>query len=238
MSLMTIIQQVCGRTNIPVPSSVMGGTSDTQVLQLLRLLEEEGQELASRYPWEGITNEFTLTTIAAEDQGAMATIAPNGFRALKTGTFFDRTDSLPILGPLTDQEWQHRKAIAMTGPRYDFRLRGGHLLVNPIPAAGHTWAGEYWSKNWILGIDGTTYKQYFTLDTDTLLIPEELCLSGLRWRWKKEKGFDYAEDFRSYEMQVKDAMSQDGGKRSLHMDKDMNRPKPGIGVPEYSWSLP
>src|SRR6476646_5608602 len=108
MSLMTIIQQVCGRTNIPVPSSVMGGTSDTQVLQLLRLLEEEGQELASRYPWEGITNEFTLTTIAAEDQGAMATIAPNGFRALKTGTFFDRTDSLPILGPLTDQEWQHR----------------------------------------------------------------------------------------------------------------------------------
>src|SRR6185295_9394950 len=125
MSLLTVIQQVCGRTNIPVPSSVMGNTSDAQVLQLLRLLEEEGQELSSRYPWEGITFEFTHTTLAQEDQGAIATIASNGFRALKTGTFYDRTDTLPVMGPLTDQEWQQRKATVSTGPRYAFRLRGG-----------------------------------------------------------------------------------------------------------------
>lgn len=235
MSLLTVIQYVCGRTNVPVPSSVMGNTSDAQVLQMLRLLEEEGQDLAARYPWQGITFEFTHTTTATEDQGAISTIASNGFNYIKNGTFFDRTDTLPIQGPLTDQEWQDRKARAITGPRYYYRIRGGKLLVNPTPAASHTWAAEYVSKNWILGADGTTYKQYFTLDTDTILLPEELCIAGLRWRWKKEKGFDYSEDFRTYELQVKDAMSRDGGKRTLCMDGESRAAKPGIFVPEYSW---
>lgn len=235
MSLLSVIQHVCGRTNIPVPSSVMGTTTDPQILQLLRLLEEEGNDLASRYPWQGLTFEFTHTTLNQEDQGAISAIATNGFRAIKNGTFFDRTDTLPVMGPLSDQEWQDRKARANSGPRYWYRIRGGRLIVNPVPAANHTWAAEYTSKNWILGEDGTTYKQYFTLDSDDILLPEELCLAGLRWRWKKEKGFEYAEDMRTYELQVKDAMSRDGSKRVLSMDGARRDSRPGIIVPEYSW---
>ena len=72
MSLLTIITQVCGRTNIPVPTNVMGSTSDTQILQLVQLLEEEGRDLAARGPWQGITFEATWSTTAAEDQGALA----------------------------------------------------------------------------------------------------------------------------------------------------------------------
>lgn len=237
MSLLTVIQYVCGRTNIPVPASILGNADD-QILQLVRLLEEEGTDLASRYGWNGLANEFVLTTTATEDQGAMTTIAPNGFSYIKNGTFWDRSTKVPILGPLSDDEWQHRKSMGISGPRYYYRIRGNRLLVNPVPVGGETWAAEYISKNWILGADGTTYKQYFTLDTDTLLIPEELCLAGLRWRWKKEKGFDYAEDFRMYEMQVMDAMGRDGGKPILNMDVDayMSK-KPGIFVPEYNWNL-
>jgi len=237
MSLLTVIQNVCGRTNIPVPNSVMGTTTDAQVLQLLRLLEEEGNDLADRGPWNALTNEFTLTTQAQEDQGALTSIATNGFKYIKNGTFFDRTDTLPIYGPLSDQEWQDRKARNVSGPRYYYRIRGEHLLSNPIPTAGHTWAAEYISKNWILGADGTTYKQYFTLDTDTILLPEELVLAGLRWRWKKEKGFSYEEDFRTYEMQVMNALGRDGGKPVLNMAGATHQHKPGIMVPEYSWRL-
>ena len=187
MSLLTIIQRVCTRTNVPVPATVYGST-EPLVLQMLALLEEEGNDLSQRHPWQGVTFEATLTSLAAEDQGAMATIASNGFRHIKNQTFWDRSSKLPILGPLSDVEWQTRKAVTNTGPRYSYRIRGGKLLINPVPTAGLTWAFEYISKNWILGIDGTTYKQYFTLDTDTILVPEELVLMGLRWRWKKEKG--------------------------------------------------
>ncbi len=235
MSLLTAIQNVCGRTNIPVPQTALGST-DSQVLQLLRLLEEEGNDLASRYPWQGLTFEFLYASLDQEDQGAMEAIASNGFRSMKNETFWDRTNMRRIWGPLDDRQWQDRKAHPTTGPSYYYRIRGGRLLMHPIPTAGYTFAGEYLSKNWILGADGTTYKQYFTLDTDTFLIPEELCIAGLRWRWKKEKGLEYAEDFRTYEMQVKDALSRDGSKETLSMDgKNYQATRPGIIIPEYSW---
>lgn len=238
MSMLTVVQYFCRRTNLTVPPTVYG-TTDPQIRQIMALLEEEGNDFASRGSWQGLTFEASHTTIAAEDQGAISTIASNGFRYIKNQTIWDRTDRLPVLGPMDGQDWQAMKAVVTTGPRYRFRIRGGKLLVNPTPAAGHSWYFEYVSKNWILGADGVTYKQYFTLDTDTVLLPEELVLMGIRWRWKKEKGFDYAEDMRTYEMQVKDALGRDGGKPILHMDSDTwNGPKPGIFVPDGSWAIP
>ncbi len=237
MSLLTIITQVCGRTNIPVPTNVMGSTSDTQILQLVQLLEEEGRDLAARGPWQGITFEATWSTTAAEDQGALTTLASNGFSYIKNGTFWDRTSRLPVLGPLSDSEWSAMKGLGTTGSRYAYRIRGGKLLANPTPSASLTWAFEYASKNWILGIDGTTYKSAFTLDTDTVLLPAELLIMGLRWRWKREKGLDYSEDMRTYELQVKDALARDGGKRTLSMSGGGRTLAPGIFVPERDWSL-
>lgn len=236
MTLLQIVQRFCERTNISLPSTVYG-SSDAQIVQIKALLEEEGIDLAARGPWQGITFEATHTTTAAENQGAMTTIASNGFNYIKNDTIWDRTDDLPVLGPVSSQEWQALKAMSLNGPRYQFRIRGGNLLANPTPTAGHTWAFEYVSKNWILANDGTTYKQFFTADNDTVLLPDVLVLQGLRWRWKKEKGLEYAEDFRTYEMQVKDAFGRDGGKPVLRMDGEGRSIKPGIFVTPMSWDL-
>src|SRR5206468_2988508 len=228
---------MCRRTNVPVPTTVYG-TTDPQVLQMMALLEEEGTDLSKRGPWEGITFEATLTTVATASQGAMTTIATNGFRYIKNNTIWDRTNKLPVIGPMDSPEWQAIQALTWTGPRYRYRIRGGNLLVTPTPTAGYTWAFEYASKNWVLAVDGTTYKQYFTADTDTILLPDDLVLMGLRWRWKKEKGLEYAEQFRTYEMQVKDELGRDGGKPNLHMDDEGWRgPVPGIFVSPGSWNL-
>lgn len=238
MTMLATIQYFCRRTGLPVPATVAGST-DPQVRQVMALLEEEGQDLARRGPWQAITFEATHTSLAAESQGAITSIATNGFNYIKNDTIWDRTDNLPICGPLSPQDWQLLKGSISTGPRYQYRIRGGILLVTPTPVVNHTWAFEYASKNWILAVDGTTYKQYFTADTDTMLLPEELTLSGLRWRWKREKGLDYAEDMRTYEAQVKDALGRDGGKRVIQMDLETGRgPRPGIFVPEGSWSIP
>ena len=237
MPLLEVVQYVCRRSGVPVPTNVTGST-DPQVLQMMALLEEEGNDLSSRGAWQGITFEASHTTVATEDQGAIATIASNGFRYIKNQTIWDRTNKLPVIGPLDGQEWQSLKALTATGPRYQFRIRGGKLLVNPTPTAGYNWRFEYVSQNWILGADGTTYKQYFTLNTDTILLPETLVTMGLRWRWKKEKGLEYAEDFRTYEMEVKDALGRDGGKRVLFMDEEAWRgAQPGIWAPQGNWNL-
>lgn len=236
MALLQTVQHFCRRQNIPVPATVYG-TTDPQVQQVMSLLEEEGNDLSSRGAWQGITFEAAHTTIAAEDQGAIDTIASNGFRYIKNQTIWDRTSRLPVIGPLDGQDWQALKALQVSGPRFRFRIRGGKLLVNPAPAAGSDWRFEYISQNWILGADLMTYKQYFTLDTDTMLLPDTLLLMGLRWRWLREKGQDYAELFRTYEMQVKDALGRDGGKPVLHADESSQGPQPGIFVSPGSWSL-
>ncbi len=238
MSLLTTVQQFCQRTGIPSPGDVMGSQVDG-VIQVRALLEEEGMDLAKRGGWQGLVREASFTTTATESQGAITTLAPYSFDYIVNNTLWDRTTRLPVAGPLDAPEWQAMKALVPAGPRYTFRIRGGQLMVNPIPVAGDSWYFEYVSKAWILDSDGTTYKQYFTKNDDTILLPEEIALMGLRWRWKKEKGMDYAEDFRTYEMQVKDAIGRDGGKRTIYADNcNWRGPQPGIFVPAGSWALP
>lgn len=232
-TLLSVVQDFCGRQNLPTPTTVYG-SSDPQIIQIMRLLEEEGTDLAARGPWQALTFDATLTTIANENQGLMKDIATNGFNYIKNQTIWDRTNRLPVLGPVSGPEWQAMKAYLINGPRFRFRIRGSALLVNPVPAAGYDWHFEYISSNWLVDAAGTTYKSRFTADTDEMFQPN-LCLQGLRWRWKKEKGFDYAEDFRTYESQLKDALGRDGGKDTLVMDSDRRGIIPGIWVSPGNW---
>lgn len=214
------------------------GSTDPQVVQIRALLEEIGNDLNSRFNWNTATFQKLHTTIADEDQGAMTDIVGAGWSYIKNMTIWDRSLRLPVLGPMDGVDWQALKAVVVNGPQYQFRILDDHLLVNPTPPAGSTWAFEYQSLYWILGSDGTTHQQYFADDDDTMLIPEALCLIGLRAWWKKEKGLDYAEDMRMYEAQAKDAANRDGGKPVLHMDDTpWNGPKPGVWVPSGSWPV-
>jgi hypothetical protein len=235
LSLLDIVVRFCERTGLDVPTVVMA-TQDAQVRQIRALLDEEGKDLSRRGAWEGLIYEAVHTSIAAENQGQMVDICPNNFRSIRNETIWNRTQRLPIIGPLDGIDWQAQKALLVQGPRYRYRIRNGALLVNPVPVAGETWAIEYVTKNWVLAPNGDG-REYFFLDEDVTFLPADLLLQGLRWRWKKEKGLEYAEDFRTYEMQVKDALGEDAGKQNLHMDCDPWTPKPGIWVSPGSWNV-
>lgn len=234
MTMLTLVQRFCKRTQLAVPSTVFG-TTDDQVQQILALLEEEGTDLSGRGDWESLIFEATHTSLAAESQGDITSIATNNFRHFKDGTAWDRTENLP-LNVIDGQDWQAEKGFSTTSPRFRIRIRGGELLSTPTPPAGNTWAFEYVSWNWILDNDGSTYKQYFTEDTDTMLLPEPILLAGLRWRWKKEKGLDYEEDFNTYELMVKDALGRSGLNKTLKMDEE-DYHGPGVIVSQGSWDL-
>jgi len=200
----------------------------------MHLLEETGEDIVSRHGWAGLTTEATHTTIANENQGAITTIAP-GYDYIKNSTLWDRTEQLPAIGPLNSIDWQVIKSSPSTGVSLQFRLRGGNLLVSPVPTAGHTLAFEYQSNNWILDVNGTTTKNAFTADTDTFRIPELLLLVGLRWRWSAEKGLAYGELFNTYEHQIKEAIGRDGGQKVLSSDNSFGPSSPGIFISNGSW---
>jgi hypothetical protein len=232
MSLLTIVQSAAPRIGVATPTAVATST-DLQVIQLLALLNEEGAELGARWEWQSLLSETTFTTLATESQGAISTIAPN-MKYILNDTIWNRTLRRPLFGPMTPQRWQQLKAMSMQGPWNQWRIRGGNLLMTPVPAAGQTCYFEYVSKAWALSV-ALADKVAFTADDDTSKLDEDIMALGLIWRFKAAKGFSYAEDFNKYERRVVDAMAQDGTKDTLNMGDSRYDIYPGITIPSGSW---
>lgn len=244
-TLLTVVTEVLGRLSQPVPTTVMGNT-DKGVLQIKSLLQEGLDALTSRAQWERLTKEVTFTTLAAEDQGTLDSVGLGsgptpliGYSYMLPATLWDRTNKLPLLGPLDPQDWQAMKAWVINGPRYQFRVRGGHFYVNPTPTAGWTWAFEYISEFPIQATGGGSYKLRFTADTDVILLPSTFVELDLTWRWKKAKGLPYAQDFDDLERLLADAKARNQPAKVLHMDGPdcYGAPRPVIIVPGGSWPL-
>lgn len=236
MSLLTVVQQFCTRTGLPVPNAVIG-SGDNQLLQLVGLANEVVEDLCDRWTWQNLTREALFTTVNGEDQGNIEVIAPNGFLRILQETIFNRSLRLPIFGPLWAQDWQALKALPTTGPFNKYRIRGNRLLFMPPGTAGQQCAFEYATSFSILDNDGTTYKSAFTEDADTFILDERLLQAGLRWKWKEEKGLDYAEDFRRYEQLANNAAGRDGSKPRLNLAGGNQDYQPGIWVPSGNWNV-
>lgn len=236
MSLLTMTQQVCRRLGIPAPVSV-SSSSDPQIIQLMAIANEEGQDLSSRYPWQALQNESTFVTVATESQGAITSLAGTDFRYILNNIMWDRSLLMPIYGPLSPQNWQTLKAQNVTGPFNQFRIRGGLLRFIPIPVAGDTVAFEWISKNWVSVTASSTTSATWTADADTGLLPEEVMTQGVIWRWQAAKGLEYAENYNKYERLVVDAMARDGGKPTLNMAGVSGEYPAGTLVPIGSWNV-
>ncbi len=233
MSVLTCVQAACRRLGLNVPNAVVT-SSDPQIIQMMAIMNEEGEELTERYPWQVLQTEATFTTVATESQGAISTLAP-GLKYVTNDTMWNRSQTRPVYGSLNPQGWQAKKASNVTGPYGEYRIRGDTLRFIPAPAAGLTVAFEYLSKNWVSTSVGGTAAAW-TNDADTSFLDEQIMTMGLLWRFKQIKGFDYEEDFRKYERRVTNAMARDGTKQVL----DAGGPHHGIGliVPEGSWTIP
>lgn len=238
MNLLELVQAFTKRTALASPSAVVS-SADDQIRQIAGLLDEVLEYVADRhYDWSPVVLEATFTTLAAEDQGAITALAPSGYKHILNNTIFDRTRQLPFYGPLSAGKWQQDKVFFTTGPFYKYRIVRGRLLLNPAPPAGHSCAFEYASSHAVLASDGLTSKAYPTADDDTFLLPPTVLLAGLRWKWKYEKGLEYAEDFRTFEELLSNAIGRDGSKPALSMDGESGSATPGIFVSPGSWSLP
>ena len=232
MTLLSIVQSASDTIGLPRPSAVVSST-DGNVRTLLALANTEGRELLERYSWPATQLETTHTTLAAELQGVMTTIAP-GFGYMITDTFWDRTLTQPVTGPLSPSEWQALKARTATGPYASYRIQGGSLYAYPAPAAGNTWAFEYQSTYFCQSSGGTNQSAW-AADADVGILDENLMALGVVWRFKKKNGLDYSEDYRVYEQKLANEMARVGGKRTLIMGGGMN--VSGVFTPEGSWSV-
>ena len=230
MSLLQIIQRVSKRVGLTAPVAAMSST-DENVVRMIELANEEGESLFARHDWQNLVREATHTTLAAESQGLITTIAGSDFSHICNETFWNRTKNRRW-HPVDGVQWQQMKSSGITGPVEYFRLRGNYLLALPTPTAGETLAFEWVSKNWCESSGGTG-QDVWTADADVGRMSESLMIQGLVWRWKKAQGLEYAEDFAEYESRVETAIVRDGAPRKINMGGGLR----GSNIPEGSWSL-
>jgi hypothetical protein len=211
LSLLSVLQTVAARLALAQPAAVVGST-DRQVQQLLALANEEGEALSRSYPWQAVRKEQTFVTTATQPQGAAL---PADFDRFVPNSFFNRSTRRPMTGPITPRQHQWIQAQPVYSTVYlAFIERTGQFLIDPTPAAGDVIAYEYLSNQWAKSSGGAGQTQYLA-DTDLSFLDEELIALGLRWRFLRAKGLDYAEEMATYELEVERAQARDGGSTAL-----------------------
>lgn len=227
MSLLTIVQTAARLCNIqPIPNAAYS-SSDATIQQLVALISQTGIELMERGSWRNLKIEGTVTgdgvstefALPADWQRLCPTDSPqqSPFVSLARPT-------IPILGPVSDEDLNIRKALPLAGLFPVWRFIGGALEFWPALPDAETLTFWYYSKNWVLSADGTLRRPDWAADDDVSLINENTVALGAVWRYKQSKGLDYAEAFRAYEMSFMRNLAQEGTGRTVSMTA--NRPWP------------
>lgn len=234
MTIATIVSNATDRIAVTLGGTSVFSNPGETARQMRALANQEGTELMRRGSWQVLTKETTFNALAQETQTG---VIPEDFDHMLNETFYNRTRKRQVVGPLTPKEWQEQKSIVATVLYDSYRIRGGSVLMIPVPSAGDEYAFEYISNQWVLSTDQEA-KTAFTADSDTSVLDEELITLGVIWRFLKAKGFDYAESFRTYELQVSQALARDGSKRTVNFAQRIDYGRPRYpGIQDGNWNL-
>ena len=233
MTCLTIIQDVAQRVNLPSPTSA-AQSADPQVIQLVALANKEGEWLSNK-DWQVLTRQTSFVTTAVQLQTTLSVTAP-GLKNIINNTIWNRDLRRPVYGPMTPQRYQQVQAAVFAGPWNQFIIQGDQILFFPVPVAGQTCFFEYTTQNWCTSSGGTGQAR-FVMDSDILLLREDLFKLGVEWRWKKAKGLEYAQEFADYEDFMADALARDGTRDTINMGSARYDIYPGVLVPSGSWPV-
>ena len=235
MTLLTICQDAANEIGVPSPSAVIGST-DTTAIQLLAAANREGKNLVTGYDWEVLVKEENHTAIANESQGKLSAIATD-FERFSNNTMWNRTSDRKFYGPLNNTEWQTLKGSVQSGITNYFRIRGGYLLMNPVPTVGDAIYFEYISEWWVDTTgDGDADATRYAADTNTTILDENLITLGVIWRFLKQKGLPYDNQLQEYQIKLFEKQAKDGAKPIIRMSGSSRLFLP-VNEPEGNFTL-
>lgn len=233
MTFSELITAFCRKKGLPAPVDILTST-DIGMQQILYLLYEEMRELGKR-EWNEQKVQKTFTTIAAVDQGVITTIIGADFSSLVFATMWDNTLRRPVFGPVNDAMWANLQAFPASGPIYQFKVIGTRLHIFPAPAAGDTVYLIYQSSYPVASAAGAP-KAAPSVGTDVFLLPDEVVIRGLEYRWLREKGLPWEACYIEYN-DLKSRALLKTGMPNVRLDNSRFKLSPGIWVPAGDWPV-
>lgn len=235
-TLLSLVQDFCGEKGLPVPGGMFGST-ETAVVQYRSLLKRAIEELL-RFPWQQLSRRATFVSIAAEDQGPLASLvgASADYESLIPASMWNVSQKLPVFGPVGDPSWNKFKSFVNLGPLYQYRIADTRLHILPALPAGNTISFMYRSGHPVIAAD-TSRKATISVDSDTTVFPYEVLYASLEWRWLKTKGEPWENEYNFYMDRVSQNIVKDANAPALQMDSSVPTIQPGIWVPSGSWPV-
>jgi hypothetical protein len=232
MTLLTALNWVQRMVSLPVTSSIIGDAQEAQQL-LYALAQEEVEELAARHEWPELRTSHTFTASVAELQ---ATGLPADFDRMCADSFWNRTRDIRITGPVSSAYYQAQQAAAIVGsimyPKWIRRSDGLHIL--PAPTSADAMGYDY-IINTPVESAGSAAQENFEADTDVFLLGDDLLKRGVRWRYLAQKGLDYAEHMKSYELRVQNRINAKTGVGTICItESTADLPLPNIPEGDFS----
>ena len=234
MSVLTIIQDHCKLHALAVPGAVVSST-DTTATQLLAILKEVIEEFVTEANFQVVTKEVVFTALAASSQGLLTDLADEGYQSIINESLWDRTNMLPLAGPMNAVQWQKLQVLVNAGPNYSYRIREGELLLWPAPAAPLPEISFEYVSSWVVTDDTGTPKAAITADNDLLLLPEPMIKRGVAARWKHIKGLPYLKDEQKFYSMLNNFLAKDGTKETINVGQRCQSAEPMIVVPSSNW---
>ena len=204
MTLLDITNDVADEVDILRPSTIVGSV-DPDARQLLRLANKAGRQIMKAFPWQALRKETTFTSVSGETQTG---ILPADFDRIVPETFWNRSTSKLLSGPVSPVEWQGLKTLNTTPTEPKFAYRGDAILTLPALSAGASLAFEYVSKNWCQSSGGAAQAK-FAADTDTTIIDEELLTRAVVFEYLMAKGQPAAKAAADYQRYFNDLASNE-----------------------------
>lgn len=233
-SMAALIAEFGARNNVPV-SGTIGGTNTT-TNQLAGLLRELVEELPSEARLTVGIKSVNFNAIASESQGTLVSIVGDGgFDHIINETVWDRTNMLPLWGPASAEEWEQLKSLDIGGPQYTYRIMANEFLLYPTPAAPLPTLSFEYASTWLFTDNTGVPKEFLSDGADLCLLPDDLLLAGLKWKWKLQKGLPYGEAEKAYYNRLNNYLATDGTKRRVKVDCATPTAEPMIVVPPGNW---
>lgn len=230
-TLLSLVQQACSEIGIPEPQFLFGSSND-QEKQLIALAQREGKDFSSRANknggWQNLRTDYTFSTVASQDSYDL----PSDFEYFVQKTFWDDRYKWELIGPIAAQDKQVlRYGVVANGPRPKFYVQSNKIYLTPTPDAVYTVAYDYYSNAFCQSSGGTN-QSLWAADTDVYRLDEDCFIQGMKWRFLRAKGLDYAEEFQAYEMDCERVMSRDGGSVDLSLNGGYDMYNDGLNIPE------
>ncbi len=217
MTILSMCQNVADFTGFERPTSVISNT-DPIARQLLALAQREGKQLMRVSDWAILKKEHTFST----SSGTAAYALPSDFDRLVLETSYNRSDNDILTGPISSSEYQLvNHGMATTGTTEKFRLKAASnalkFELDPTPSSTQTIGFEYVSTQFCQSSGGSG-QAVWTADTDTGILDETTMEMGITWRFKSSHGLEFSEDYRQYQLEVRQAIARNGSAPILQLD--------------------